>query len=347
MLTLENNKLSNISIPVSTAWLLGSCMEARGKQDLWIAQQPEVIEVLKEQAIIQSVESSNRIEGVIIKQERLRPIIIGKVKPRNRSEEELSGYKKALDWIYSRKREVILTPDVIKKLHELAQGGFSGDAGKWKQKSNEIIEIMPNGEKRIRFVPTSASETPNAVYNLCKNYQDACHKEQVPELLIIASFIFDLLCIDPFRHGNGRVSRLVTTLMLKSKNYDVVKYISLERLIEDNKVEYYETLERCSQGWHDGKNEIIPWWNFFLSNLRQAYKEFQQKVESTQSRIAKTEIVKQVILSQVEQFTLADLSKQLPSTSNQLIKKVLYELKKQEKVRLTGKGRGAIWQIIL
>lgn len=138
---------------MGTSWLLASYMEAGGKQDLWIKQKPEVLPVLREQAIIQSAESSNRIEGGTVSPERLRPVVIGRAKPRDRSEEELAGYRRALDWIFSRKRIVPVTPKVVRKLHALAQGGATGDAGEWKKRDNEIIEILPTGEPRVRFVP--------------------------------------------------------------------------------------------------------------------------------------------------------------------------------------------------
>lgn len=347
MLSLDSKKLAETSIPVSTGWFLGSCMEARGKQDLWIMQKPEVLEVLREQAIIQSVESSNRIEGVTIPADRLRPVVLGKAKPRDRSEEELAGYKRAIDWIFSRKRRVSLTPDVIKRLHAFAQGGFLGDAGEWKKRNNEVIEILPNGERKVRFVPTSAKDTPKTMETLCRNYREACDNEHIPPLLIVATFVFDLLCIHPFRDGNGRVSRLSTTLLLQSHGFQVARYVSLERLVEKSKDEYYSVLAECSQGWHDGKNEIIPWWNYFLGVLRRAYKEFEQQVESVEARPAKSHLVRQAILAQVEQFTLGDLNAQLPAASPQLIKKVLAEMKKQGKIRLIGRGRGARWEIIL
>lgn len=321
-------------------------MEARGKQDLWIRQKPEVLDVLREQAIIQSVESSNRIEGVTIPADRLRPVVLGKSKPRDRSEEELAGYRQALDWIYSRKRQVSIIPKVIQRLHAFAQGGFSGDAGEWKKRDNEIIEILPNGERKIRFVPTSAEDTPKIMDTLCRNYREACADERVPPLLIVATFVFDLLCIHPFRDGNGRVSRLATTLLLHSHGFQVARYVSLERLVEQRKEDYYGVLAECSQGWHEEKNEILPWWNYFLSILRLAYKEFERQVESTEARPAKSDLVKQTVLAQVEQFTLGDLAAQLPSASTQLIKKILAELKKQGKIRLVGMGRGARWEIL-
>lgn len=346
MLSLDPKRLAEISIPVGTGWLLGACMEACGKQDLWMRQKPEVLEVLREQAIIQSVESSNRIEGVTIPAERLRPVVVGKVKPRDRSEEELAGYRKALEWIFSRKREVSVIPAVIQRLHALAQGGFSGDAGEWKKRDNEIIEILPNGERKIRFIPTSAKDTPKTMDALCRNYRIACDDQRVPPLLIVATFVFDLLCIHPFRDGNGRVTRLATTLLLQAHSFQVARYVSLERLVEQSKEDYYSVLAECSQGWHEGKNELMPWLNYFLSMLRRAYKEFERQMESTKARPAKSDLVRQTVLAQVEKFTLGDLAVQLPSTSTQLIKKILSELKNQGKIRLVGRGRGARWEII-
>ncbi|MBF0452874.1 MAG: Fic family protein [Candidatus Magnetomorum sp.] len=346
MRTLNKNRLMKIKLPVSTSWLLGACMEYRGKQDLWIQQKPEVLEVLCEQAIIQSVESSNRIEGVTIPSNRLRPLILEKATPQDRPEEELAGYRRALDWIKTCRSDLKITPAVIQKLHEFSQDGFSGDAGQWKTKNNEIIEILSNGDQRIRFVPTTPQETPNAIDSLCKQYHLIKEDGQIPILLNIATFIFDLLCIHPFRDGNGRISRLVTTLLLKANNFNVGSYISLERLVEQTKVEYYDVLEKCSQGWHENINDIIPWWNYFLSTLRLAYKEFEQKIDSVNKQPVKTELVKKMILKQIGTFTLAELSAQLPSTSRQLIKKVLSDFKHLGKIRLIGKGRGACWEIV-
>jgi Fic family protein len=346
LLSLEPKKLAERSIPVGTGWLLGSCMEARGKQDLWMRQKPEVLQVLREQAIIQSAEASNRIEGVTIPADRLRPVVLGKVKPRDRSEEELAGYRQALDWIFSRKRRVSVIPAVIQRLHALAQGGSSGDAGEWKKRNNEIIEILPSGEKKIRFVPTPAKDTPKTMEALCRNYREACDEERVPPLLIVAAFVFDLLCIHPFRDGNGRVSRLATTLLLQTHGFQVARYVSLERLVEQSKEDYYRVLAECSSGWQEGKNEVVSWWNYFLSILRHAYKDFERQVESAQGRPAKSDLVRQTVLAQVEQFTLGDLAAQLPSASPQLIKKILAELKKQGKIHLVGRGRGARWEVI-
>jgi len=330
---------------MGTGWLLASCMEARGKQDLWTRQKPEVLRALREQSIVQSVESSNRIEGVTVSPDRLLPVVLGRAKPRDRSEEELAGYRRALDWIFSRKRPPALSPELVRKLHALAQSGSVGDAGDWKKRDNQIIELPPTGEPRVRFVPTSARATPAAMDRLCRNYAEACRAETVPPLLIVATFVFDFLCIHPFRDGNGRVGRLLTTLLLQSHGFEVARYISLERLVEESRAEYYRVLGNCSQGWHEGANEILPWWNYFLGLVRTGYREFETQVESSSARPAKSDLVERTVLAQVEEFTLADLAAQLPTTSRQLIKKVLASLKAEGRVRLTGRGRSARWAV--
>jgi Fic family protein len=321
-------------------------MEAKGKQDLWIRQKPEVLAVLRERAIVQSVESSNRIEGVTVEASRLRPIVLGKARPRDRSEEELAGYRRALDWIFSRRGTVKVTAVVIRKLHTLAQSGSIGDAGEWKKRNNEIIEILPGGGSRVRFVPAAAKETARLVDDLCQRYEAALDAEQVPSLLLSATFLFDFLCIHPFRDGNGRVSRLLTTLLLQSHGFQVSRYVSLERLVEENKEDYYRVLGECSHGWHEGKNEILPWWNFFLQMVRSGYKDFETQVTLAATHPAKSDLVRRTVLEQVGDFTLADLSAALPSVSSQLVKKVLSELKAAGRIRLSGRGRGARWKLI-
>ena len=217
--------------------------------------------------------------------------MIGKVRPRDRSEEEVSGYRRALDWIFVRKGIVKITPAVIRKLHSMAQGGTTGDAGDWKQRDNEIIEILPNGERLIRFVPTSAEDTPRAVELLCGNYSVACVEESTPPLILIATFVFDFLCIHPFHDGNGRVSRLLTTLLLVSHGFEVSRYVSLERLVEQSMDDYYRVLGECSKDLREGRNEITPWWNYLLGIIRAAYKEFGERIENLATHPAKSDLV--------------------------------------------------------
>ena len=345
MLTLTPERLRDLSLPMSTSWLLADCMEARGKQDLWMRQKPEVIEALRALAIIQSVESSNRIEGVTVASDRLRPLALGRAKPRDRSEEELAGYRRGLEWVFKRKRAVTVTPAVVQHLHKLAQQG-AGGAGRLKTRDNEIIELLPTGGRRVRFEPTPAAETLTAVTALCDAYECVCADRSLPPLLTSATFVFDLLCIHPFRDGNGRVSRLATALLLQQHGFQVARFISLERLTEGRKEDYYAALQRCSAGWHEGQNDIVPWWNFFLAVLRSAYRGFEEQVTSPRSRPGKSELVRQIVLAQPDAFTLADIATQIPAVSRQLVKKVLAALKDAGQVQLSGRGRGAVWRVI-
>jgi len=350
VLNLSSNRLKQPTFQLATTWLIADCMEAKAKQELWTRQKPETLAVLREQAIIQSTESSNRIEGVTISANRLRPLVIAKSRPRDRSEEELAGYRRALDWIFSRKGKVTLNAEVIKRLHAMAQGGTklagSGDAGQWKTRGNEIVEIQPTGHSRVRFVPATAKETPGLIDKLCRSYQQELDNQTLPPILLVATFVFDFLCIHPFRDGNGRVSRLLTTLLLQTQGFEVSRYISLERLVEDAENDYYQVLEQSSRKWREDKNDVVPWWNFFLGIVRSGYRELENKVSLAAPRSAKTDLTQQVILEQVGEFTLGDLVAQLPSASPQLIKKVLAGLKQERKVQLEGRGRSARWRVV-
>lgn len=344
MPSFGEKRLIEMRIPLETSWLLASCMEARGKQDLWIRQKPEVLKALRDQAIVQSVESSNRIEGVTVDSNRLRPLVLGNAKPQDRPEEEIAGYRKALDWIFTSRRPIEISSKTILKMHSLAQGGMSGDAGEWKSRDNEIIEIRPDGERVVRFVPTSARETPRAIECLCEEYREAVEQEAHPEILLVGSFVLDLLCIHPFRDGNGRVSRLMTTLLLERSGFAVARFVSLERLIEESRDSYYRSLHDSSQGWHDSAHDTVPWWNYFLSVVNRAYREFSEAVESREAGPGKTELVREAIMETEAEFSLAEIRAKLPSVSEQLIKRVLQQMKADGRLKLTGRGRSARWE---
>ena len=333
------------ALPPATVWLLTDCMEYRGKQELWTHRKRETLAALREQAIIQSVESSNRIEGVTVAPDRLRPLVLGRARPRDRSEEELAGYRNAMRWIFARKLAVKIDSRTILHLHALAQAGTSGDAGQFKSKDNEIIEFRPGVGRVVRFRPTSAKTTPAATAALCETFERFIEDQQVPPLLLIATFVFDFLCIHPFRDGNGRVSRLLTTLLLEQHGFLVARFVSLERLVEESKEDYYRVLATCSKSWGEGKNEIAPWWNYFLSIIRRGYAEFSKQMEQPTTRGAKTSLAREVVLAQVGPFTLGDLKAKFPASSPQLIKKVLASLKKQGRLSVSGHGRSARWTV--
>lgn len=344
MLTLREETFEKVGLPMSTSWLLADCMEFRGKQDLWSRQRPEVLEALRQQAMIQSVESSNRIEGVTVAPERLTPLALGKAKPKDRPEEEIAGYRRALDWIYSRKSPVPINARTILHLHALSHAG-AGDAGRFKARDNEIVELLPGGGRRLRFKPTPAKQTPGQVDALCATYQRLNDAGRVPPLLVVCTTLFDFLCIHPFRDGNGRVSRLLTTLLLLQHGFSLSRYVSLERLVEESREGYYHVLGECSEGWHEGRNPILPWWNYLLGIVRRGYAEFSRQVEGYGGQPAKTQLARRAILAQVGEFSLADIQSQLPNVSTQLLKKVLAELKTEGTIALRGRGRGARWVV--
>ncbi len=336
--------LERIRFHPSTTWFLSQCAEARGMQEVWKKIKPETLKQLRESAIIQSSESSNRIEGVEVDRGRLIPLVLGKTRPRDRSEQEIVGYRKALIWIHGSHSVIKIEPATILKIHELAQGGLISDAGKWKTKDNEIIEILQNGERKIRFKCVSAKETPRYVEQLCLSYRDTVNQSKLPELISIFSFVFDFLCIHPFRDGNGRTSRLLNLLLLYQSGFEVGRYISIERLIESTKDDYYKILAQSSEGWHESKHDLIPWWNYSLSILKSAYQELKERVERSTSGDTKGALIRQMVFSVSSPFTVAELCKEIPGINRELVKKVLFKMKTEKIIELIGKGRGAKWR---
>jgi Fic family protein len=269
MHSFRNQRLRDFALPMSTAWLLNDIAEAKGRQELYTRQSPQILKALRDTAIIQSAESSNRIEGVTVDRDRLRPLILGNARPRDRSEEEVMGYRRALNEIHAKAARVPVSPDSLKHLHGLCQHG-SGDAGQFKRLDNDIIQLLPGEAPKIRFKCVPARQTAAAVDELCLLYRHALDQEHVPPLIATAALVLDFTCIHPFRDGNGRVSRLLTLLALYQHGHEVGRYVSLERLTEEAKEDYYDALHRSSQRWHEGKHDLVPWMNFFLAIIRRA-----------------------------------------------------------------------------
>jgi Fic family protein len=328
---------------MSTAWLFNDIAEAKGKQELFTRQSPQMLKALREAAIIQSAESSNRIEGVTVAPDRLRPLVLGKTKPRDRSEQEVQGYRLALNEIHTRHEKLPITPDTLKHLHAVCQSA-SGDAGQFKRIDNEVIELVPGAAPVVRFKCVTAKETPVAVDELCLLYRYALDQDNIPSLIAIAGLVLDFLCIHPFRDGNGRVSRLLTLLALYQQGYEVGRYLSLERLVEESKEDYYECLNRSSQHWHEGKHELTPWMNFLLAIIRRGYTEFENRAGQVNSpRGAKTALVLDAIQRQPGEFSVADLQKECPGVSLDMIRHLLKKLRGNE-VECLGRGHQARWR---
>lgn len=335
-----------LKLPLGAVWLMNSISEYKGKQELYSKQSPQILKTLVEIALIESAESSNRIEGVTVDKNRLKPLIIGHSRPRGRSEEEVAGYRKALDLIHKKHKSLDITPETIKELHRLSHAE-TGDAGRWKTKNNEIIRKNPDGSVEVIFRPLEAPLVPKAIEQLCLAYRHSVDQLKYPELYATTCLILDFLCIHPFRDGNGRVSRLLTLLALYHHGYEVGRYISLERIIEQSKETYYEALQKSSKGWHEIKHDISPWLHYFWGTINSAYKEFEQRAGSVKSpKGAKTEIVIQTISNQQGEFSRSDIEQLCPGISRDMIRLVFRQLKKEKKITCLGKGQSAKWRRI-
>ena len=345
MNSFRNHRLRSHAMPMSTVWLLNDVAEFKGKQESFTNQAPRVLKALRDAAVVQSAESSNRIEGVTVHPDRLQPLVLGQSKPRDRSEQEVQGYRRALNDIHTRHEDLPITPDTLQRLHEHCQSA-SGDAGQFKRVDNDIIEFLPGQAPVVRFRCVSAVETPAAVDELCRRYRHALDQDHVPPLVAIAALVLDFLCIHPFRDGNGRVSRLLTILALYQHGYEVGRYVSLERLIEESQEDYYECLRLSSQDWHDGGHELTPWFNFILAIIRRAYVEMEKRTGQVRSpRGGKASLVLAAIRAQPGEFRLQDLERACPGVGRDWIGTILANLKKSGDVTCTGRGPGARWRV--
>ena len=344
MSSFRGGRLAGSALPVSSVWLMTDIAESKGRQDLYARHAPQLLEVLRQTALVQSVESSNRIEGVTVAPDRLVPLVIGNAEPRDRPEEEIRGYRRALDLIHTSASDLPVTPDLLRRLHRLIQEG-SGDAGQWKQVDNEIVELREGAPPLVRFRPVSVAETPAAVEELCLSYRHTLNQSEAPPLLAIAALVFDFLCIHPFRDGNGRVSRLLTLLALYQHGFVVGRYVSLERLVEEARADYYEVLRRSSEGWHGGKHDLLPWLNHFLAILKRAYRELEERTgELQRPRGAKTALVESAVAAFPAEFSLADVERASPGVSRDMVRRVLQRLQRESRVECMGLGPGARWR---
>jgi Fic family protein len=279
-----------------------------------------------------------------VDQKRVGTIVFGKALLRDRDEEEVRGYRKALDLIHTKGAALPITEATIRQLHSLSRAGV-GDAGEYKQSENDIIEVHPDGRRDVRFRTVRAADTPRFMAELIQRWQDVLTQRTVHPLIALGAFNLDFLCIHPFRDGNGRVSRLLFLLECYHAGLQVGRYISLERLIEQNKERYYETLKLSSDGWHQGKHHPWHYINFLLYTLLDAYKEFERRVGDMASpRGEKQDLVLNAVDRGPETFNVADLQRTCPGVSVDMIRHVLKQLRQQGLVKCLGRGRNATWQ---
>jgi Fic family protein len=346
MMTLQQFAARPETVPTVTAWYLSDLGEARGKQDLFTRQHPQRLRALREHAMVESAVSSNRIEGVEVDRSRVATLVFGHPTPRDRNEEEVRGYRDALNLVHQRAGDLPVSEATILDLHRLTRGAI-WDAGQYREKPIDIIQRYPDGRERVRFRPVEPGQIAGSMGTLVDLWQLSQREQWVPSLLALAAFNLDFLCIHPFRDGNGRVSRLLLLLQCTHLGYEVGRYISIERLIERNRDRYYETLEQSSHRWHEGQHDPWPYTNFLLYVLKTAYQELEERVGQTGApRGAKTELVTAAVARQQGEFRIADIQRECPSVSVDLIRHVLKDLRDSNQVECLGRGRSARWRKI-
>jgi Fic family protein len=343
MKTLDFIKRKLESIPITTSWYLSAIDEFKGKQEYYKKQSPEKLKQLETHALVESSVSSNRIEGASIARARMLTVVLGDSSLKNHEEEEVRGYLKALKWVHEDHEKIELNIDTILKFHKMIRGDNS-DAGEWKEIQSNIMEKLPDGSEKISFQPPGVKDSVNFLEEAVHLWHEQIKEKRIPPLILLAAFNFDFLCIHPFRDGNGRVSRLLLVLQMYKLGLDIGRYISIERIIEENKERYYESLQLSSTGWTEGENTIWPYANYLLFVLKEAYNELEVKLEHLPvAKGAKTFLIMNVINNYIGQFSLSNIKYYLPGVGMEMIRKIIKELQKEGKIRNLGRGINARW----
>ena len=315
--------------------------EYKGEQRLIAERHADVLESLVEVAKIQSTESSNKIEGIYTSDERLKKIVLDKTRPKTRNEREIAGYRDVLNTIHESFEHIPVRDTFILQLHrDLYKFESASNGGRFKIVDNVIEEEDTQGNKFVRFQPMTAWETPEAVVSLCAAYNEMINRSDADPLLIVPMFIIDFLCIHPFKDGNGRISRLLTLLLLYQNDYMVGKYISLEKLIEKTKDNYYEALQESSYKWMEGENDYEPFVKYMLGVIVAAYREFFERAQIVEEKkVSKPDRVEELIKNHLGTITKKEITDNLTGISVTTIQRTLADLLKQEKIVKIGNGR--------
>lgn len=347
MKSLQPEYLQSLRFDAQQLGTLRALGEYRGKQQLYVAQSPEVLSGLRQVAVVESTESSNRLEGIEVAPSRLKALVLKDAAPKNRSEQEVAGYRDALALIHESGEQMPFTGGTVLQLHGMLYRYMPQPGGAWKATNNDIVERHPDGSTRIRFRPVQAHLTPMAMADLVTGYRHALDQHLADPLVLVPLVVLDFLCIHPFADGNGRTARLLTLQLLYHFDCAVGRYISLERIFEESKESYYETLEASSQGWHEGRHDIAPWLSYFWGALLRAYKEFEERVGHIEhGRGSKGDRVRAEVLKRTLPFSISELENACPGVSRDMVRLVLRAMKAEGLIAPSGKGRGAKWNRI-
>lgn len=344
MRNFNYSEIKNQKWDSETLSLVAAIYKAAGKQELYLKQRPQELEKLVNIAKIQSTEASNAIEGIITTNTRLKQIVAEKTTPRNRNEQEIAGYRDALSIIHDSFDTIPLTQNYILQLHKIMCSHMNNPlAGKTKNVQNYISATYPDGHAEVLFTPLSPFETPDALDKICEEYNRVIGNMEVDPLIMIPVFIHDFLCIHPFNDGNGRMSRLLTTLLLYQSGFYVGKYISLEAKIADNKDLYYEALGKAQVGWHEGEDDASAFIKYLLGTILAAYKDFEERFELVEEKLPAIEVVRKATQQKIGSFKKQDIRELCPSLSLSSVEGALRKLVASGELRKEGVGKATYY----
>lgn len=324
--------------------LIAAIYKEAGKQELCLKQQPEVLEKLVEIAKIQSTEASNAIEGIVTTSTRIKQLVEEKTTPRNRDEQEIAGYRDALNIIHESFDAIPITRNYILQLHKILYSHMNNPmAGQTKNVQNYISASYPDGHTEILFTPLAPYETPEALDRICEEYNRAIGNFEIEPLIAISVFIHDFLCIHPFNDGNGRMSRLLTTLLLYRNGFFVGKYISLEAKIAKNKDLYYDALGASQHGWHESSEDAVPFIKYILGTILAAYKDFEDRFSIVEEKLPAIEMVRKATLQKIGRFTKQDIRELCPSLSVSSIEGALRKMVAEDEIKREGSGKATCY----
>ena len=324
--------------------LVSGIHEYRGRQELYLTQKPAVLDKLVEVAKVQSTESSNAIEGIFTSNTRLNQLMQSKTTPKNRDEEEIAGYRFVLDMIHESYEFIPISSNYILQLHQnLYRFTNRSIGGHFKNSDNHIVARDENDIEHVIFEPLSPLETPIAIDRICEEFNRVSATEEVDTLLLIPIFIHDFLCVHPFNDGNGRMSRLLTTLLLYRAGYVVGKYVSLEKKIAELKDLYYDSLNMSQNGWHEGEDDPTPFIKYILKTIIAAYKDFEERIEIIDIKEPAIEQVRAAVYKKIGKFTKSEIMEMCPKLGRASVENSLTALVKEEVLERRGSGRGTYY----
>ena len=338
-------RLEEMTVSMATVRSIGLLGEYKGQQHLFERQSPQILSALRDAARVQSIESSNRIEGVTAAQGRVAQLAAERSLPADRSEQEIAGYRDVLATVHANALGMEVSAATVLQLHRDLFQFTATPGGAWKRTDNDIVDVLADGTHRVRFSPVDPGSVEEAITDLAFGYRRTSLEGRVHPLVSVPAFILDFLCIHPFTDGNGRLSRILNLMLLYQCGFEVGRYISLERIIEDSKATYYESLEASSAGWHEGSHDLVPWLEYSHGVLIAAYVEFERSVGRLGAgRGAKRDMVIECIHHMPRMFRYADVERACPGVSRPTIVRVLGMLRDQGEIRCIKGGRDAMWE---